>query len=125
MKNLLKLGVLCAVTGCASIIDGSSQEMVINTSPAGADCVLNRDGMSIGRVNPTPGGVVVKKTKNNITIVCDKKGYEQTTFINKSGTQDATWGNIVAGGGIGWAIDSASGADNKYESPVNITLPKK
>ncbi len=26
------------------------------------------------------------------------------------------------GGGIGWAIDSASGADNKYTSPVNITL---
>jgi hypothetical protein len=26
------------------------------------------------------------------------------------------------GGGIGWAVDSASRADNKYESPVNITL---
>lgn len=34
----------------------------------------------------------------------------------------ATFGNIVLGGGIGWAIDSASGADNKYTSPVNITL---
>ncbi|MFN4088863.1 MAG: hypothetical protein ACK4QW_07435 [Alphaproteobacteria bacterium] len=31
-------------------------------------------------------------------------------------------GNIILGGGIGWAIDSASGADNKYTSPVNMTL---
>jgi len=30
--------------------------------------------------------------------------------------------NIILGGGIGWAIDSASGADNKYESPITITL---
>jgi hypothetical protein len=34
----------------------------------------------------------------------------------------ATFGNIVLGRAIGWAIDSASGADNKYESPVNLTL---
>jgi len=26
--------------------------------------------------------------------------------------------NIILGGGIGWAADSASGADNKYDSPV-------
>ena len=29
---------------------------------------------------------------------------------------------IILGGGIGWAIDSARGADNKYDSPINITL---
>jgi hypothetical protein len=39
-----------------------------------------------------------------------------------SGAAGATFGNIVAGGGIGWAIDSASGADNKYDAPVNVTL---
>jgi len=32
------------------------------------------------------------------------------------------FGNIVLGGGIGWAIDSASGADNKYDGVVNVTL---
>jgi hypothetical protein len=31
-------------------------------------------------------------------------------------------GNIVLWGGIGWAIDSALGADNKYGKPVNMTL---
>jgi hypothetical protein len=33
-----------------------------------------------------------------------------------------TFGNIVVGGGIGWAIDSSTGSDNKYTSPVNISM---
>jgi hypothetical protein len=33
-----------------------------------------------------------------------------------------TFGNIAIGGLIGWGIDSAVGADNKYDSPMNITL---
>ena len=53
-------------------------------------------------------------------------GYQKATYHNKSGAAAATFGNIVLGGGIGWAVDSASGADNKYTSPVNITLaPEK
>jgi hypothetical protein len=42
--------------------------------------------------------------------------------MNKSGAAGATFGNIVLGGGIGWAIDSATGSDNKYDSPVNLSL---
>ena len=48
--------------------------------------------------------------------------FPRATFHNKSDAAGATFGNIVLDGGIGWAIDPASGADNKYTSPVNITL---
>ena len=39
-----------------------------------------------------------------------------------SGIEAATWGNIVLGGFIGWGVDSAAGADNKYPEQVTITL---
>ena len=55
-------------------------------------------------------------------IRCNKDGYQEATYLNHSGSAGATFGNIVLGGGIGWAVDSAAGADNKYDSPVNITL---
>lgn len=110
---------------CSSIVEGTSQEIVVNTNPGGADCALIREGIVIGRVNPTPGAVTIKKTKHDITIKCDKDGFEQATYFNKSGAAGATFGNIILGGGIGWAIDSASGADNKYDSPVNITMVPK
>jgi len=79
--------------------------------------------MPIGTVSPTPGGILIEKTKYDIIIKCNKDGYQEATYFNKSGSAAATFGNIVLGGGIGWAIDSASGSDNKYDSPVNITLP--
>lgn len=125
MKKIFIVALL-ALTGCSSIIEGTSQEIMVNTTPEGADCALEREGYVIGRINPTPGAVTIKKTKHDMTIKCTKKGYETSTYFNKSDVAGATVGNVILGGGIGWAIDSASGADNKYTSPVNMTLlPKK
>ncbi len=125
MRSFLALSLsLFVLASCSSIVEGTSQEIVINTTPEGANCALEREGQVIGRVNPTPGAITVKKTKHDITIICTKSGYQKATFMNKSDVAGATVGNIILGGGIGWAIDSASGADNKYTTPVNITLTK-
>ena len=113
-----------SLTACSSIIEGTSQEIVINANPSGADCALEREGIVIAHVNPTPGAATIKKTKHDILIRCHKDGFEEATYFNKSGAAGATFGNIVLGGGIGWAVDSAAGADNKYDSPVNITMVK-
>lgn len=111
-----------ALCGCSSIIEGTSQEIIVNTNPAGANCALERQGNVIGRVTQTPGGVTIKKTKYDITVRCAMAGYQDATFLNHSGAAGATFGNIVAGGGIGWAIDSASGADNKYDGVINLSM---
>ncbi len=110
---------------CSTIIEGRSQQITVNTSPADASCQLIRQDLPIATITPTPGSAYVEKTKYDIMIKCNKPGYQQATYLNHSGAAGATFGNIVLGGGIGWAIDSAAGADNKYDSPVNITLPKK
>lgn len=123
MKNtIISVAGIFAISACSSIVEGTSQEITVNTTPAGANCSLNREGISIARIEPTPGAATIKKTKHDITIVCNKKGYQEATYLNHSGAAGATVGNIILGGGIGWAIDSASGADNKYDTPVNITL---
>ena len=122
ISKMYALPVLLLLGACSSIIEGTSQEIMVNTNPAGANCSLNRQGLSIARINPTPGAATIKKLKYDITIVCDKDGYQEATYLNHSGVAGATFGNIVLGGGIGWAVDSAAGADNKYDSPVNITL---
>lgn len=125
MKKFILLAAVSALAGCSSIIEGTSQELLINTTPEGANCALEREGQVIGRVSETPGGITVKKSKHDITVICTKKGYETAKFFNKSDVAGATVGNIILGGGIGWAIDSANGADNKYTTPMNITLSKK
>jgi hypothetical protein len=122
MKNLLAI-VACVLLGaCSTIIEGRSQQIMVNSNPPGADCGLYRQNVRIATVQNAPGSALIEKTKYDIWIVCVKPGYQMATFYNHSGAAGATFGNIILGGGIGWAIDSASGADNKYESPVNISL---
>src|SRR6516165_1257456 len=122
ISKMYALPGLLLLGACSSIIEGTSQEIMVNTNPPGAKCSLNRQGQSIARIDPTPGAATIKKLKYDITIVYNKDGYQEATYLNHSGVAGATFGNIVLGGGIGWAIDSASGADNKYDSPVNMTL---
>ena len=119
---LLALAAAASLSACSSIIEGTSQEVAVNTNPPGAMCRFEREGTVIATIPATPAATTIKKTKHDITISCEKVGYQTATFMNKSDVAGATVGNIILGGGIGWAIDSASGADNKYTSPVNITL---
>lgn len=125
MKKYFVLATTITLMGCSSIIEGRTQQIVINTNPPGASCQLVRNGTTVATVTDTPSGVNIEKTKYDIEVRCNKPGYQQATYLNHSGAAGATVGNIILGGGIGWAVDSATGADNKYDSPVNITLDRK
>jgi len=120
--------VAATASGCmvpasrSTIIEGRSQQIMLNSNPPGADSAQYRQGLRIGTVQNAPGVTLIEKTKHDIWVACVKPGYQMASYYNKSGAAGATFGNIILGGGIGWAIDSASGADNKYTSPVNITL---
>jgi PEGA domain len=121
------LPLICITsTGCVSVFEGTSQDISVNTNPAGATCSLEREGKSIGSVVNTPGTATVRKTKNDITVKCDKPGYETATYINHSGVSSAIAANVAVDllltAGISSIVDSANGADNKYEPVVNLSL---
>ncbi len=118
------VGSLLALPACSSIVDGHSQTLTFHSNPTGAECTLNRNGAPIAIVT-TPGQFRVDKTKYDIHVVCKKEGYEDTPYFIKSDVAGATFGNIILGGGIGWIVDSATGADNKYQEMNVITLPEK
>lgn len=126
MKQLLAAAAaLILVSGCSSIVDGHSQTLTFHSNPGGAECTVNRNGGVIGKFT-TPSQLLVEKTKYDLHVICKKDGYEDTTHFIKSDVAGATFGNIILGGGIGWIVDSATGADNKYQEMNVITLsPKK
>ncbi len=121
VKIPLLLGALL-VSAFSSIVDGTTQEILVNTNPDGASCNLIRENITVAQIVSTPAATTIEKTKHDLRIECTKDGFHKAVYFNKSDVAGATFGNIILGGGIGWAIDSASGADNKYTSPVNLTL---
>lgn len=121
-KHLFASVLLLLLPACASIIDGHTQAIAVNTSPPKADCTLNRLGTPVGQIDSTPGSVVIEKSRDDIHIICTKDGYEGFNYINKSGTDGWVFGNIIFGGIIGLVIDAGTGAINKYDPQVNISL---
>jgi hypothetical protein len=126
LKTVIALAVAgAAVSSCAAIFSGTTQQISVNTNPAGASCKFVRKGAPIAEIGATPGAATIQKTKDDINIVCSKAGYNDNTYINHSGVAGATYADILGGvltGGIAWAVDSSSGADNHYDNQVNMTL---
>ena len=131
MTNIFRAAAAVALTasclgGCASIIDGTTQEISVVTNPPGATCVFYRQDQPIGTVLNTPGMLTVKRRKYDLTIKCDKPGFSQANYLNHSGTSAMIAGNIAADliltAGISSIVDSANGADNRYDPVVNISL---
>lgn len=135
MTNIFRAAAAVAFTasclaGCGTITQGTSQNITITSTPPGGHCDLTRKGEHVATLDATPGTVKVDKTKNDILLTCKLVGYQDASANLESGYGAGTFGNIILGGGIGWAIDSATGADNKYPSsaavhfiPVGVTSP--
>jgi hypothetical protein len=115
------LAGLVLLGGCASIFEGTTQQISVTTTPAGARCTFWRSGALISDIASTPGAVTIRKTREDLTIVCDKRGYATATYINRSGVAMSTFANILTAG-LAWAVDSTRGADNKYEGSVSLAL---
>ena len=111
--------------GCATIVEGNDQTVSIVTEPAGAACELTREGHTVGFVNPTPGSINLEKSSDHIAVRCEKEGHFAGAGVLASGFQGMTFGNILFGGIIGVAVDSASGAMHEYPPSVTVVLVPK
>jgi hypothetical protein len=106
--------------GCASIIDGTTQEVSFNSTPDGATVTL--DGRVIGK---TPVSISIKK-KSGQALVFSKDGYKTVTMQLETRMNSWFWGNIILGGVIGSTTDGISGAINEYSpSQYMITLQQE
>jgi hypothetical protein len=113
--------------GCASITSGTTQAVSVTavcegSIVPGASCELVNDK---GRWQiTTPGGAVIQKAYGELVVVCRKSDTQGTaTFVSKP--NGGAWGNILAGGVIGYAVDSSNGAGFNYppELPVVLASP--
>lgn len=119
--SLYAVGLLLALSGCASVIKGTSQSINVVTPPTtGATCTL-----SSGQGNwqlTSPGSVTVEKSKDDIQVRCTKPGWQDATGIIPSNFEGWTVGNILLGGVIGLGVDAATGAINEYPNAFQVPM---
>ena len=115
--------VVIGMSGCATIVEGTDQTMYFTISPEEAVCTLSQKGHSIATIGNGGGQITVPKSKGDIAVDCTAEGYQRQRVSLESSASG--WG-VVGCIFIDLCItDYATGALNKYQDSVMITLPKK
>ncbi len=119
MKVMLSGALLAAVTSCATIMQGTRQQIAISSTPTGAS--VRVDTTSFGT---TPVTVALRRKDHHI-IQITMEGYQPFELTTSRSTSGWVWGNIVFGGLIGLVIDASTGGMYKIKpEEVQATLAR-
>lgn len=121
-RRMMLLGLSLEISACATVVGGTTQDITLQSDPPGAECKVDRQGANVGVVKPTPGHVIVPRSKHALSVGCALEGYEPATVEVTSSFSGGTVGNILVGGLIGVAVDAASGANNNYPERVIVVM---
>jgi DNA-binding beta-propeller fold protein YncE len=110
---------------CATLLTDDHQSIYITSDPPGAACRVREGGKMIGVVSPTPGTILVGKSRHDIAIDCTRAGYYPGAAVLQSHFQDMTYGNILYGGSIGLLVDTSSGAIREYPRWVSVLMKRQ
>ena len=105
---LVILLIVTSITGCASIVSGTDQNLTFNSEPDEATVIVA--GKVVGK---TPLSVQLKKGKNQ-SLSFEKEGYKTHTTQLSTTLDGWFWGNILLGGFFGSTTDSVSGGMNEF-----------
>jgi PEGA domain-containing protein len=124
IRLLVAAAIVLPCLGCASISRGTTENISITSTPAGATAELSGLDNPTACVTPC---VVVAKRSADITVTINKPGYEQqviplTKEIPGAGAAGFA-GNVLVGGLVGMGVDAYTGAAQDHKpNPVTVTL---
>lgn len=105
-------------TGCATIVSGKTQDVMIRSNPPGATIKIDE---IVSGTTPMVANLVRKK-RHAISI--SKTGYQEVSHATTRGFNGWYVGNLIFGGIIGLIVDPITGAMYDVEpEEINVTLP--
>jgi len=120
LSVLTVVAYLSALSGCATIVNGTTEKIQLSSTPDGAQATI--DG---AQTVTTPTTVELSRDDEH-TITFHKDGYQDDTEKLTSSTSGWIWGNLLAGGVIGAVVDAESGAGKKLSSDaLSVALSKR
>lgn len=126
-RILAAMGLTALLGGCATIVEGTTQDLFLSVTPERADCagyqngrVGYEDGQVVGTYDRATSRMRVGKSRYDLTIVCKADGYRDKTVVLESTASG--WGiagALILDFGI---VDYATGALNKYDGTITIVM---
>ena len=111
------------MTGCATIIHGTTEKIAVSSTPTDAQVMIK--GVPVAS---TPGIIELKRIDTNIVLRLEKEGYEPSEVILNRKYSGWIAGNLAIPlvGLVGGAVDFGSGAAYKLvPTEVYIDLQKQ
>jgi hypothetical protein len=107
---------------CASIVEGSTQEIFLSVTPAAATCNAAQKGREVGRYSHETMSIIVPKSRNDLFITCTAPGYDNK-FVHIV-SEASAWGVVGALTLDFGVVDYATGALNKYPGSLTIVMDR-
>jgi hypothetical protein len=115
-----------AFTGCATIMNGETQNVLVQTQTlegkpvAQAQCSLKNDKGSWKAESPAT--VQVRKSAQDLMVECQKDGMDMGFVRAISRVHASIFGNALLGGGVGAIIDHTKGTAYDYPSQLSVKM---
>ena len=126
LKVASAAAVLLAATGCATIVNETTQPVRVETrttsgnTVAGADCQISND---YGTTTAKSGATVnVRRSSKDLDISCKHPENPEAVARAISRANAGMAGNIIFGGGIGAIIDHNKGTAYTYPTWVQLVF---
>ncbi|MEO1045468.1 MAG: hypothetical protein AAFX04_08530 [Pseudomonadota bacterium] len=121
MKSVFSVAAVAMMAvglgGCATVLNGTNQDVEFLSEPDGAVVEL-----VTGQTCETPCEYELKRG-HDTRVDFTKEGYKPEFVYVQSRLAGSTFGNIIAGGGIGAVVDGSNGSSNRlFPRPVYIRL---
>jgi len=124
--GIVGIGLLALNTGCATIVDGSTDEVSVNTTGCGNEdksevqCTLKSGDRTY--YTKAPGTVTVEKSAKALHVLCESGDGTEGSTVVQSSYSAMNIGNVLIGGGVGIIVDAVSGAMWHYPSEVVVPM---
>jgi len=118
LTNIALMGAVAwSLGGCATVINGTSQDYQVWSEPNGAGVSLSN-----GASCTTPCELSMKR-RDDYRADIEMEGYQPTSVLIQSRTGGAMAGNLLLGGIVGGVVDASNGSTNHlFPRPLNVKL---
>jgi hypothetical protein len=117
LNVLLIFFLLIFSSGCATIMHGTTQDIGITTDPSGADLLVD------GQKHYQSPATLIMSRKDTHVVEISKEGYQNESVKIEQTMSLATFGDVLAGGIIGYSVDAATGAQCRLvPENIHVTL---